>query len=173
MFMVLAAALVAVVRPSPAPADEPNEYRVKAALILKFIQFVEWPKDGGGANQNSIVVATVGKDPFDGALEQIVAGRQVGGKPVAVRHFGEANDLERCDVLFVATASDGELSKSLRRRGPVGILTVGESEQFLSDGGVIRIYTQGGTMRFEISQEAASRAKLQISAKLLRLAKLR
>ena len=173
MFMVLAAALVAVVRPNPAPADEPNEYRVKAALILKFIQFVEWPKDDGGANQNSIVVATVGKDPFDGALEQIVAGRQVAGKPVAVKHFGEANDVERCDVLFVAAQSDGELDKALRKRGPVGILTVGESEQFLSSGGVIRVFPQGGTMRFEISQEAAAKAKLQISSKLMRLAKPR
>ena len=62
---------------TPAPVDEPNEYKVKAAFILKFIQFVEWPKD---ANQKSIVVATVGKDPFDGALEQIVGGKQVGGK---------------------------------------------------------------------------------------------
>src|SRR5579859_3321419 len=94
--------LVAGVAMAPAPADESNEYRVKAALIFKFIQFVEWPKDG---NQKSIVVATVGKDPFDGALEQILAGKQVGGKTIVVKHYGSANDMEKCQVLFVAAES--------------------------------------------------------------------
>jgi uncharacterized protein DUF4154 len=170
ILLLTAVALTAALRPSPAPADEPNEYKVKAALIAKFIQFVEWPDE---AEQKSIVVATVGRDPFDGALEQFIGGRHVAGKPVIVKHFGSASEMEKCQVLFVPADSDDELAKSLRKQGPVGMLTVGETDRFLSDGGVIRIFTQGGTMRFEISQEAAARGRLQISAKLLRLAKPR
>jgi len=168
--ILIALLLAAGLRPVVARADEPTEYKVKAALIYKFIQFVEWPKD---ANQKSIVVATVGKDPFEGALEQIVGGKQVGGKTIVIKHYGSAGEVERCQVLFVAAESEQELGGTLRKQGPVGLLTVGEGDQFLADGGVIRIYTQGGTLRFEISQEAAARGQLQISAKLLRLAKPR
>ena len=169
--ILIAVLLMAGLRPVPARADEPTEYKVKAALIYKFIQFVEWPKD---ANQGSIlVVATVGKDPFEGALEQIVGGKQVGGKTIVIKHYGSAGEVEKCQVLFVAAESEQELGGTLRKQGPVGLLTVGEGDQFLSDGGVIRIYTQGGTLRFEISQEAAAKGQLQISAKLLRLARPR
>jgi len=170
ILLLVAMAMAAGIAPAPVPGDEPNEYKVKAAFVLKFIQFVEWPQD---ASQKSIVVATVGKDPFEGALEQIVGGKQVGGKTIVVKHFGSGSEVEKCQVMFVASESEGELGKTLRKQGPGGLLTVGESDQFLSDGGVIRFYTQGGTLRFEISQEAAAKAQVQISAKLLRLAKPR
>jgi hypothetical protein len=147
------------------------EYKVKAALIYKFLQFVEWPKEDEGAK--SVVIATLGKDPFDGALEQVMAGKIVDGKPVVVRHFATAADVEKCQVLFTGAGGEGELARVFKRQEPVGLLSVGETEQFLSAGGIIRIFEQDGTLKFEISQDAAARARLRISAKLLRLAKPR
>jgi hypothetical protein len=172
--IVIAVALAAGLGPTPARAGESNEYKIKAALIFKFIQFVEWPKEAGpAAGQNSIVVATLGKDPFEGALEQVMAGKVVDGKAVVVRHYAAAGDVEKCQVLFAGAQGEGELAKVLKRQEPVGLLTVGETEQVFSAGGVIRIFEQENMLRFEISRDAAARARLRISAKLLRLAKLR
>jgi uncharacterized protein DUF4154 len=160
-------------------ADQSNEYKVKAALIFKFLQFVEWPGDSAPAgasapaDRGAIVIATVGKDPFEGALEQTVAGKLVAGKHLLVRHFANAGEVEKCQVLFVSSRAGAEFAGALSKAGPVGLLTVGETEQFLDEGGIIRIFEQDGKLRFEISQDAAARARIQISAKLLRLAKLR
>jgi hypothetical protein len=179
ILIAIAGALVGGIGATSAQAEPTNEYKIKAALIFKFLQFVEWPKEGGGGgaagtdNPQPIVVGTVGKDPFEGALEQTMAGKSVGGRVITVKHFTSAADVKRCQVLFAGAESDGELSKVLKRLGPAGLLTIGETDQFLDDGGVIRIYEQGNNLRFEISTGAVARAGLQISAKLLRLAKLR
>ena len=52
-----------------------------------------------------------------------------------------------------------------------GVLLVGESEHFAQEGGVIGFCLEQNKVRFEINVEAAGKAKLKISAKLLALAK--
>ena len=55
-----------------------------------------------------------------------------------------------------------------RVRGPV--LTVGETVQFLRDGGMVRFYVENNKVRFQISQKNAEAAGLKISSQLLMLA---
>ncbi len=62
-------------------------------------------------------------------------------------------------------------------RGPLleavqgaSVLTVGESEGFIASGGVIEFRVEESKVRMEISEAAAKRAGLHISAKLLSLA---
>ena len=54
--------------------------------------------------------------------------------------------------------------------GPSPVLTVGEHVQFSRLGGVIAFIRDGNRVRFEINLDAADRAGLQVSSKLLRLA---
>jgi hypothetical protein len=50
------------------------------------------------------------------------------------------------------------------------ILTVGEIQGFPDDGGVINFRLEDSRVRFEINLEAAGRAHLRISSRLLSLA---
>jgi hypothetical protein len=52
----------------------------------------------------------------------------------------------------------------------VAILTVGESDQFIENGGMINFIIQGQKIRFKINAELARNAGLKISSKLLSLA---
>ena len=49
---------------------------------------------------------------------------------------------------------------------------VGESDNFLGSGGMIRFVTEKNKVRFRINVEAAEAAKLTISPKLLRPAEI-
>jgi hypothetical protein len=51
------------------------------------------------------------------------------------------------------------------------VLTVGESPDFLRQGGIINFVLEDGKVRFEINQDAATQADLRISSRLLRLAR--
>src|ERR1700710_2338258 len=73
-----------------------REYQVKAAFIYNFTQFIEWPKEAFKGPQESFVIGVVGQDPFDGALEQILAGKTVGNRPIVTKHFGTAADVGPC-----------------------------------------------------------------------------
>jgi hypothetical protein len=149
-----------------------REYQLKAAFLYNFVQFVSWPDRTFADAKSPIVLATLGAaDPFDGALEAAVAGKTVGGRPLVVKHFATAADVGKCQLLFVPAGGTDQLAAALRNAGPAGVLTVGEADAFLKDGGIIRFYQEDNRLRFEISQAAATKAGIQVSAKLMRLAK--
>ena len=49
---------------------------------------------------------------------------------------------------------------------------LGETDSFPWAGGIIRFYTADGKVRFEVNVKAADKAKLKISSKLLKLARI-
>ena len=78
-FKLLLAIAVVVVLALPCGADEPSqEYKVKAAFVFNFAKFIEWPKEVFSSADAPFVIAVVGTDPFNGSLEQAVAGKRIG-----------------------------------------------------------------------------------------------
>jgi YfiR/HmsC-like len=168
---VILFALLALVR--PVRADEPSrEYQIKAAFIYNFVQFVEWPASAFQSDSSPITIGILGDNPFGDVLEHVVQGKTVNGRSLVVRYFSRIEDAERCQVLFVNSADQGLLSALHDQLKDKSVLTIGEAEQFLWTGGVIRFYTEDNKVRFEINLEAAQQARLKISSKLLRLAKI-
>jgi hypothetical protein len=155
-------------------AGEPSqEFKVKAAFLYNFARFIEWPGSAFKDANSPFVIAVVGKDPFDGALEQAVSGKTIGNRKVEIRHFDSVDKIGPCQILFVP-ATDDESERQINEKvknDPV--LTVGESERFVSDGGgAVRFFTDDGKMRFEISTDATDAAQLKVSSKLLKLARI-
>jgi hypothetical protein len=154
-------------------AGEPSqEYKVKAAFIYNFARFIEWPAEVFGGGDAPFVIGVVGADPFNGALEQAVAGKRVGSRTVVVKHFATADDLGPCQILFVATGDEELQTRILQKVQNQHVLTVGESDTFDADGGCLRFVLENSKMRFEINTDATDQAKLKISSKLLKLAKI-
>jgi hypothetical protein len=157
----------------PARADEPSrEYQIKAAFIYNFVQFVEWPASAFESDTSAITIGVLGDNPFGDMLQRIVAGKTVRGRPLDVQYFSRLEDLGPCHVLFVNSYDQGLLAALHDKLKDKSVLTIGEDEQFLWTGGVIRFFSDDNKVRFEINPKAAERARLNISSKLLRLAKI-
>jgi hypothetical protein len=166
MRCVPAALALAVVAALPGSAqDAPLEYRVKAAYLFNFTKFVEWPA-GAMSEGAPFTICVAGNNPFDTALEETIRGETASGRSLQSR---PAEGSETCQVLFVP--HDVDPVPLLKRTRMQPVLTVGESPDFLRLGGIINFVRDGGKVRFEISQEAATRAQLRISSRLLRLAR--
>lgn len=147
-------------------AQEPTlEYRVKAAYILNFIRYVEWPPAALGDGPMAVCVA--GRNPFGTALEETVRGEAIEGRSIAVRVILEPEP--GCHVLFVPSGAN--TGAYLRGARTATVLTIGETPDFLAMGGIIGLRVDGGSVRFDIDQAAADRAALRISSRLLRLAR--
>ena len=171
--LTLSLSMIAALAATPARADATREYQLKAAFLHHFAQFVEWPPGTFSDEKAPIILATLGADPFEGELDRVVAGKTVGGRRVVVKHFPRPTEVQQCQLLFVGSESDELLPAALQKLGRAGVLTVGETDKFMEYGGIIRFYSEDNRVRFDISQEATARARLRISAKLLRLAKPR
>jgi YfiR/HmsC-like len=157
----------------PCKADAPTrEYLVKAAFIYNFTQFVDWPDAAFASKDSPFVVATVGADPFDGALEEAMAGKSVANRSISVQHFASFDDIGPCQLLFVPASQDSSLAALFAKLNGVPILTVGESDAFSPAGGGIRFFLEDKKMRFEISPDPIAAVGIKVSAKLMKLARI-
>jgi YfiR/HmsC-like len=148
-----------------------SEYAAKAAFLFHFAQFVEWPADAFKDRNSPLTYCTIGEDPFRGALDESVKGKNVGGRPLRVQHLREREEIDGCQVVFIAAALRAGQGEELAGAQGRPVLIVGETEHFAQEGGVIGFCLEEKKIRFEINLEAAGKARLRISAKLLALAK--
>lgn len=148
-----------------------GEYQVKAAFLFHFAQFVDWPPEAFKDAASPLTYCTAGRDPFQGALEASLNGKMIGDRPVRVVHFRQVEEIRGCQILFLGTPEKKFISATLANLRASPVLTVGESENFARVGGMIGFFLEDNKVRFEINLDAAERAKLKISARLLALAK--
>jgi hypothetical protein len=170
--VVLFAAVFHATGPGTAWAQSTvDEYRMKAAFLFHFAQFVEWPADTPADGGNSLFLCTLGEDPFRGELENTVEGKQIGSRTLRIRHLKSPQDTRGCHVLFISKSEGKHIPALLANLRNAPVLTVGEADDFLGAGGIIRFCLEGNRVRFEINREAAESARLRISSQLLLLAK--
>jgi hypothetical protein len=162
---------VAGARWDSAQGSASTEYQVKAAFLFHFAQFVDWPSETFKDAGTPLTYCTVGGDPFRGALEASLSGKAIDGRWVRVLHFKETQEIQGCQVLFIGIADKKFISATLANLKGTPVLTVAESDHFAQDGGMIGFFLEDNKVRFEINLNAAERAKLKISARLLALAK--
>ncbi|HZS46541.1 MAG TPA: YfiR family protein [Blastocatellia bacterium] len=148
-----------------------SDSQVKAAFLYNFAKFIDWPADAFSSDSSPIVIGVVGNDPFGGALEQTTSGRSVNGRPIAIKRLRLGQDLRDCHILFVSVSEKRQLTAVMLSVKQASVLTVGDMDEFIDEGGVIRFLLEGDRVRFEINLAAAERARLKISSKLLSLAK--
>jgi hypothetical protein len=149
-----------------AQAQSLGENDVKAAFVLKLVNFVQWPSSG----TNDLVIGFIGADATSDALQRQVAGKSVNGRRVVVRRMGLDGDLKACQVIFVGDSERKNTPSVLERVRGTSVLTVGEYDGFGQRGGIVNLMLNEGKIRFEVNPHAAERAHLQISSRLLSLA---
>lgn len=157
-----------------APAQVP-EYKLKAELVERFTRFIEWPapKDAGAAaKQQPFTICLFGASPFRAALEEMSANRKIKERRVVVTVLSAPAEVEGCQVLFVPAAQKDGLEKILVHTLARPILTVGDTEGFAERGVLVNFYTFENAVRFEINDSAARKSGLEISSRLLKLARI-
>jgi hypothetical protein len=165
----LLTALLVVALPAGADAQEASlEYRVKAAFLLNFTRFIDWPSAATG-DGGPLTICVAERNPFGAALASTAAGETSGGRPIATIIVD--NDVTPCQVLFVPRGVSA--ARHLRRVGDRPVLTVGEADDFIEQGGVVNFVLEAGRVRFEINPKAAERHQLKVSSRLLGLARVR
>ena len=159
--------------PAGGPTDGALEYRVKAAYLLNFTRYVEWPARAAPAPspaENTLSICVLGTDPFGKILDATVSGRTAHGRPLRVRRVQGAAEATGCEVVFVSRETWRRIPETLKALNRAGTLTVGESEQFARSGGIIGFVIVEETVRFVVNDEARDSAGLRISSRMLSLA---
>ncbi len=148
-----------------------KEYRIKAAFLFNFAHYVEWPPDSFKDTDSPLTYCTVGDDPFEGVLDQSLNAKSVGTHPLRVQHLKPPENFQGCQIVFIGANEKKRIASILETLKQSPVLIVGESNRFVQQGGTVGFLSEENTVRFEVNLDAAQRARLNISATLLSVAK--
>ena len=196
IFIVLAMSWLASTAGRTVCAQETHskEYQIKAAFLYNFVMFVDSRRLQQASEEaqtvdpnEPILIGILGQDPFEEAFEAL-KGKRLKNRPVVVKRFKgfsawadddgqvparhpQLDAITKCHVLYICASERRHHHAILEPIRTLSILTVADTPGFLEVGGMINFLIEGKKVRFEINTAAAERAKLQIRAKLLRLAR--
>lgn len=146
------------------------ERRVKAAFLFKFTSYVEWPPSAFAAPDSAVTIGVMGDDPLAAELSQMVSGRTVDARPIAVRRVGPTDSAQGLHILFVGRAESARLVPSARSPA-LSLLVVSDSPDGLRPGAAINFVVTDGRVRFDVALDAAERHGIRLSSRLLAVAR--
>lgn len=150
---------------APAPTDS----EVKAAFLCGFAEFVEWPSLGRDA---PVTIGILGQDPFGPLLEETIKNRALQNRALVLTRVSTIDQALRCQIVYVSASEKRRLDETLRALERASILTVSDIDDFAERGGMIGFALEQNRVRFHINTGAVERANLQISSRLLKLARV-
>ena len=147
-----------------------DEYKVKAAFLFHFAQLVEWPSDAFNSGDQSFNLCMFEDERHLQELQSTLEGKPIGTRVVHVRLLHQTQPVRGCSILFLGQDEGRRQTAALRNLRGQSVLTVGEADNFLSEGGIIRLHLGQNKVRFDINVDAADSSHLKISSRLLLLA---
>lgn len=162
MLALLAACAGAAAIAQPVPEQE-----LKAAFVYNFAVFTEWPQDALAANA-PIVLCTGANSALSPALHNL-NDKVVNGHKLAVR--AAASGLRACHLLVLGSADREQWNQIKRDLAGTHVLTVSDDSRISQDGAMIALSMVNQRVGFDVDLGAARSARLQLSSKLLRLAR--
>ena len=166
-FLLAATFFYAQLAPTASASAASLEYEVKAAFILNFTKFVEWPASAFATPNAPFAICILGNDPFGRVVDQIVEGESVNGHKIVVERI-QADSQKSCQVLYFG---DPKPNPAVLNAASAGVLTIGEGSDFIHEGGIIGFVLDNRHVRFDINLKAATNADLKLSSKLLAVAR--
>jgi len=172
------------------------EYQVKAAFLYNFMKFIERPDTSssaeadGAAKKEPIVLAVLGEDLFGKHLDDLTK-KAIKDLPIRIirmegfeqykkarpkaaleDYFREQQKtIESCRLLFVSRSEEKWMNEILAFTEKMGIITVSDTADFASKGGLIEFVIDENKIRFDINLISAEQKGLKVSSQLLQLAR--
>lgn len=172
---LLTALLLLVTAPlSSTQNGQPTEYQLKAAFLFNFAKFIDWPDRSFEGPRSAFTICVIGQDPFGGALDEYLV-KTIEGRPVQLTHFPNGippMEARRCQIAFISASEKAHFRAVIESLNGSSALLVGDADGFTASGGTIEFTLEDNHIRFAINPDAAQRADLKLSSKLLALAKI-
>ena len=144
-----------------------DETTVKALFIYNFTKHIEWPK---GKINGKFMIGIMGNSPVYDKLVGILKDRKIKDLPVEIKKVVGNDQVESCDILFIAK-SDNERFKDINEKADCyGVLIITEEKDMAKKGSCINIIRHEERMKFEINDSAVRREGLKVSSQLYELA---
>lgn len=147
-----------------------EEYEIKAVYLFNLGHFIRW-KDNIVAEDFEICV--FGENPFGINLEYIIdKEKKIQNRNVALRQLSQINEIDNCHILFMSHTAQPQFETIFAAIRNKPILTVGDTEHFVIQGGMVQFYRREGKIRLMIDPQTFEDSGLKPSSHLMGIAQL-
>lgn len=148
----------------------PSEAQMKAAFLLNFPKYVDWPSVSFAQTNSPMVIAVFGDDIVADELDAMCQHKTIDGHPIQLIRVTKVEQCRDCQILFLGSEKCRKCGELLSQFQGRDILTVGESAEFIEQGGMINLARHERRIALEVSMDPIRRTHLKVSSKLLALA---
>ncbi len=146
-----------------------TEYQIKAEFIYHLLQFVEWPSRV--KTESDLQLLILGEDPFGDSFVPY-QGKRIRERRWQVRKIQSRQDLRRGHVLFICASERYRLPQILTQAHRLGMLTLGDTEDFGRQGVMVNLFLEQNRVHFEINLDSARESGIVFSSHVLKLARI-
>jgi hypothetical protein len=148
-----------------------EEYKIKAALMIKIIPYFNWDEES--AARNSFDIAIVGDDPFGDVFREAYLNKnfRVKGRDLNVYRI-DSIDLQKLpDLIFIAESEKEGLPGILFKLKGKPVLLVGDTKGYGENGCHVNFFTVDNKIRFELNEESLNSNGITVDYRLRSIAK--
>jgi hypothetical protein len=152
------------------------EHQLEAVLLVKFTNFVTWPKESNIDDiTKPFIITVIGNSPIKEHLKNIFEQKEekIKNKKVNLNFIKKIEEVEECDVLFISKNTKEHIKEILKITNEKPLLTVSDSKGYGEAGVLINFYVaEESKLRFEINYKKVKESKISINSRLLKNAKI-
>lgn len=148
-----------------------SEHEVKALFFVTLARYTQWPTNAFESDTSPMILGVLGDHPILRYLPPLVNAEKIQGRSLEVRPFASVDELKNCHLLFFGNMGVLQREVAVSRLRSRAIMTVSDRLDFIEQGGMVETFVnRENKIRFNLSTNAISRAQLQISPSLIRIA---
>lgn len=155
------------VQAASALQDSAPEAEIKAFFLFNFTRFTEWPDSVFAGAPDEFQIGVLGPESALEPIQRNLTGKSVGKRTLKFLRSTAPGDLKNCPLVFISQAERAQIPALLSEFKGRPILTVGETEGFAEDGGILNFYIENNKVKFEINPDALGRAQLKATKLIL------
>lgn len=146
------------------------EEQIKAAMIFKFLSYIEWPEAAFESAESPYRIWILGASRVEAELQEIVAERAIKGRPVEAFKTNKVKKISNPHLVYVGRHAERHVPRLARLAKKQGFVIVTENAEGLLPGSVINLRLINERMGFNVSLANAQAFDLKLSARLLSVA---
>ena len=149
-----------------------SEEQVKAVFLLNVTHFVTWPDSERNYQEEPFTFCVLGNTRFADELVAVLKGELFFSSRPIVVVVDDPLQLPPCDLLYIDKDVDLKVDEIVDQVGSLSVLTVGDDAEFSRKGGAVTLELRGSRIKLHVNVDAVRRHGLQVSSKLLQIAKV-
>ena len=157
--------LLLFLTPQGIVASNPTSNEVKALLITKILNFIEWPNT---SEDEKLVVCVLGNKEIFETLKIISLDDE---DLIITNKIKNSNRIDMCKAVYIDKSTIKNQLINIKEFKNRPILTISDYQNFNNEGGIISFISSGKRINFRINNKIAMESGIKVSSKLLNLSK--